>query len=495
MSGHRQGSLARSSTRWLSITLLLGGCAQLAGIDETSGGGSGAGQSLTFERVSIGATVVKAPADLFANGANYLIPDAVTGFVRVSAALVPPDRWTASIRSGTPAVQFDLPDDPTPQQRIFELPNAHLLGSFAVLEHPARLPAPVDATLTVSVTLDAPYAGNESLQLFTAGSWNTRALDVPVLGATQATTPTFPFTAMTSTTGRPHEMLTTADAIVILKLIGNQLVGTADVASFDQTGNESISGTIVPVVRDQTLDIVVDQTAIATRLSAVRPAVSATPAMSWSLRAAPGADYAIDTGPLLHAASVSAVDPGTITAMYGNPFVAREWRSLLTWVASATRSYTPPALGLPVTLRAQMFQRALPSPALALELPAGLPELISLDGMSLSTDGLTIPASVRPVVISFVTDRPANTMYALEVFELVPNEAMTGLVLKRTMTMSGVSPTFTVPGEVFVSGKHYTVRASAIAGGFPNIASGDMQTRSLPFAQSFLDSGVFQVTP
>ncbi len=485
--------------RALALVVLgfLGGCAQLAGIDETSAGdGSQPGKvSLTFERVSVGATVVKGPLDLSGNEANYLVPDAILGFVRVPATVAAPGTWSASIMDGTPAVQFDLPEDAVPQQRIFALPSRDLLASFVSLEHPDRAPAPAGATITVNVALDVPYAGNETLQLFTVGSWNARNLDAPPLGAGMVAPPAFAFTSMASTTGRPHEQLTTADAVLVLKLIGNQLVGALDVPPFEQTGMDTITGTITAVPRTEMLNVSVDQAAVASRYSAVRPAGAATPAMSWSLRAAPGADYAVDNGPLLHAAAVTAAEPGTITAAYGNPFTAKGWATLLTWSTSATRTYTPPALALPVTLRAQMFQRALPAAGLVLDLPAGLPELITMNGMSLSTDGLTISTQGRPVEISFLTDRMANTMYVVEVLELVPNPAGTALVLTRVMSATGVAPQFTVPGEVFVTGKHYTVRAMTVQGGFPNIATGDMQTRSLPIAQALLDSGVFQVGP
>ncbi|MDQ3365894.1 MAG: hypothetical protein M3680_10745 [Myxococcota bacterium] len=481
-----------------TLTLvLLGSCAQLAGIDETSAGdGAQPGTvSLTFERVSIGATIVKGPLDLSANQASYLVPDAALGFVRVPTTLQSPGTWTAPIVDGTPAVVFDVPEDPVPQQRMFALPNRELRASFVTLEHPDRTPAPAGATLAVTVTLDAPYAGNETLQLFTMGSWNTRTLEAPLLGTTTVATPPFAFTSMTSTTGRPHEKLTTADAVLVLKLIGNQLVGALEVPPFEQTGMDTIMGTITAVPRTETLDVTVDQAAAATRFSAVRPAVAATPAMSWALRAAPGAGYAVDNGPLLHAAAVTPLDPEKITVAYGNPFTARGWPTLLTWSTTAARTYTPPALALPVTLRAQMFQRALPTAGMVLDLPAGLPELITMNGMSLSTDGLTISTQGRPVEISFLPDRTANTMYVVEIFELVPNAAATALVLTRVMTAAGVAPQFTLPAEVFVTGKHYTVRAMTVKGGFPNIATGDMQTRSLPIAQALLDSGVFQVGP
>ena len=56
----------------LGALILLGGCAQLFGIDQTTGSGGGGGSndappamaSLRFVRMSIGASVVRAPQDL-----------------------------------------------------------------------------------------------------------------------------------------------------------------------------------------------------------------------------------------------------------------------------------------------------------------------------------------------------------------------------------------------------------------------------------------------
>lgn len=484
------------SSSWPVAVLALAGCAQLAGIDETTGGvPPGPGVNLTVERVSIGATVVRGPQDLSANTARWLLPDvsAPGGFTPITGTLVPPNTWHAEINEATPPVQFDLPDLPVPQVRLYEFPHADLKTAFTVLEHPNPTPPPASAMLTVSATLDVPYAG-EILQLFTVGTWASRGLAPPLAGATALNPPPFMYASMVPQTGRPLEKLTTADAVFVFRYAGNQLVGMLDVAPFEQTGTDTISGTLVTLPLNQALDARVDQAAVARRLTAVRPAVGA-PAMAWNLRAAPGYQFGIENGPLLHAAAVVATDPTTITAAYANPFLTRDWKTLLTWNTRATRSYTIPALALPVTLAAGMFERAEPAPALALALPAGLPELISIDGKPLSTDGLTIPRPTSPVVVTFVTDVQQNTLYQLELVELVPNMAGTAIEQWKVITVFAVTPQLTVPVDAFKPGSHYTIRAITIKGGYPKIGTGDLAARDLPVATSFLDSGVFQVTP
>ncbi|HEU0031070.1 MAG TPA: hypothetical protein VFQ53_10595 [Kofleriaceae bacterium] len=478
-----------------SLLFLVGltGCAQLAGIDETSGTGR-AGVSLSFERVSVGASVSRAPLDLTGRTATFLVPDAAdpTGLARVAATQDGVDRWTAEIFDATPSVVFDLPDFPDPLTRMLAFDSRDLLGDFVVLEHPNATPAPDAASLTVQVALDTPYNG-EGLQIFTLGSWNQRGLEAPVLGAGAIGPLTFAMTSMTSLTGRPHEAITSADSVVVLRYIGNQLNGALEATPFDQTGNDMITGTINPVPADRMLDIRVNQAQAVTRYSTARPAVTNI-SFSWALRAAPGADLNVDLGPLLNAATVGT-DPQTITAMYGNPFAAK-WKTILTWSTSASRSVVPTGQTLPIGLSAQMFQREVePGAGAMLDLPAGFPQLITIGTTPLSADNTTIPVPTSAVEVSFVTDRPTNTFYQAQLFEIVPNADATALVLKPVVFASAAEPKFVFPPELFQPGKTYTIRAVSVVGGFPNAAAGDLRTRAMPFALSLLDSGVFQVMP
>jgi hypothetical protein len=140
-----------------------------------------------------------------------------------------------------------------------------------------------------------------------------------------------------------------------------------------------------------------------------------------------------------------------------------------------------------------MHERAILAPGLQMKLPAGLPTRITLLGAVLETDGITIARPTRAVEVSFSVDVPANTMYQLQLFRLVPNMASTALQLELQLGASGVAPRFLLPPEVFEPGALYTLRAISVQGGFPALAEGDMTQRSMPVAISFLDSGVFQV--
>lgn len=478
---------------------LLAGCAQLAGIDETSGPTTPDQATLSVERVSIGSAVVVGPQDLSANTAQFLVPDdtAEDGFSHVDAELVANDTWGAKV-PGAPAVLFDLPDKPDPQKRMLDLGIRNTFMSFGVLEHPNPEAPPGAAMLTVRGTLPSAYAATESLQVYIVGAWAQRAIpgaDLPMVGDTAFGPVTFAYGMMNALTQRPLEKITTADAVLLLRYIGNRLTGVMEGAPFEQTGSDMVMGTMTNVAPAETLDIMVGPpAAVAARFAPARPAVPNL-SMVWSLHAAPGAQYAFDSGPLLHQAAVAMADTGMVNATYGNPFVAKGWPTTLTWQATASRSYTPAGQTLPATLQAGLQQIVAPTPSQVLDFPAGLPEAISIDGRPLSTDGVTIAKPTQPVSVTFVSAIQTNTLYAVNLYELVPNAGGTALSHQLVLSTYALAPRATFPPGLFEAGKIYVLRAYCIQGGLPKAAEGDLRVRSLPYAHGFLDSGVFTVMP
>jgi hypothetical protein len=474
--------------RFAVLAAMLCGCAQLFGLDETSG--SPQAVSLTVQRASVGARVVLAPQDLAASTGKYLVPSEAdpTGLLGVLVAQAEPGLWIAPVTGATP-ILFELPDYPKPIPRLYDFPRPGVKGLFAVLEHPSPQPAPMNATIAVNATLDTAFTGAERFELQTLGSWNAIALTPPAVG-TAALTQTFAFTAMTSITGRPHERITADDAAVVLRYVGNELRAAFKAPPFEQIGTDTITGTLI-AVDVQPFTVAIDQADLMRRYSAARPLVG-TPTLSWTLRAAPGAQLNIDNGPLL--ASGAPTDMTAISSQAGNPF-APDWPSVLLWQTQATRSYTPPSAGLPVSLLAGMFERAVLAPGLEMKLPAGFPAQIAIGGASLESDGVTIPKPTRAVEVTFMADVPTNTMYQLHLYKLVPNAGNTALVPELKLSASGGAPRFVLPPDLFEANAFYTLRAQAVQGGFPAIAEGDLTQRTLPLASSFLDSGVFLVKP
>src|SRR5262249_9310083 len=159
------------------------------------------------------------------------------------------------------------------------------------------------------------------------------------------------------------------------------LTGVAEAAPFDQTDAATAVTTqpMAPVAADHMLDVKVAPAALTARYTKVQPAV-ATLQMNWSVVAAPGYRITSTAGPLLTSGSVMAMDTG-VMAKYGNPFAARGWNAMLLLATVESRSYQLPGTMAPtpaVDLFAGMNQFIEPSPGFDMNLPAGLPIVISL---------------------------------------------------------------------------------------------------------------------
>ncbi|MEO7732066.1 MAG: hypothetical protein ABIY55_13920 [Kofleriaceae bacterium] len=476
------------------------GCASLAGIDDTTGDARGS-NAVELTRISIGAQVVTTPLDLTGLQATYLVPNAANpaGVDRVPAINAGPGKWTADLSAAAP-VDLTVPEVP-PIPRLFSFPNPALKVPFNVFEHPNPTPAPTPAMLDLTVQLDAATVGTEGFQIFTVGAWSQRTVDpadLPMAGSVQLGPLSYDFHTSTSLSGRPLDALTQQDRFFVLRYDGTELTGVAEVPPFDQTGADTLVATMVPVTLGEPLDVRIEPARLTTRYASVRPAVSDLQ-MGWSLTAAPGLGAAKTSGPVLQSGALAENDSG-VTVAYGNPFTDPMWRTAFTLTTLETRVYTPPGGTMPVTLQAGMSQVLIPSTGFVLTVPAGLPELITLDRMPLSTDGQTIAAPTKLVEVTFVADTPVTgaanaTLYTLGVFDLLPNAAMTGLEYHQVLAATGSEAKFELPPEIFQVGHSYTLRATCHLAGYPAIASGDLVMRDLPFAESFLDSAVITVTP
>lgn len=475
----------------------LAGCAQLAGIDSTNGEGL-PGNSLGVRRMSVGKTVDVGPLDLTGLQATYLV-DGASGIDRVAATNDGGGNWVTKVRSPAP-VLFTLPDDPA-LQRLFDFPkNRALTILYAQLEHPGRAPAPEGAMLTVAAHLDAPTTAADRFQIYTMGSWSAFDVAAPADASTDVLV-TYPFDMSSRVTGRAQlDRLTMQDVFLVLRYTANaaqpevvQLTGVAEAAPFDQTGADMVSATMTAVAADRMLDVTISPD-ITGRYLPVRPAVSGL-VMGWNLVAAPGAAIASNAGPALAGGPLKATDLG-VSAMYGNPFAGspHNWRTLFTLATYETRTYKP-SMDATVTLYAGMNQYVEPSAGLKLNLDAGLPEQISLNMQSLSTDGQTIPRPTGFVPVTFVATPMVNTLYGVQLFDLVPSIDGTRLDYHLVLDALGTEATFQLPPDVFVVGHSYTLRALCTAGGFPALSTGDLTVRQVPLSQSFLDSGVFTVMP
>lgn len=453
--------------------------------------------------MSVGATVQVADLDLGGLQATYLVANAgnPAGFDRVDATAGAMGTWSTNLTAAAP-VLFTLPDVPTQIQRMFSFPTQSVSALYGVLEHPNRMPAPDGAMLHVQVGLDTPFTGAESYQTYCVGSWTNRGFAAAEIIGNVSLDATFAYNTTNNLAGRGtlYDAITTDDAFLALRYVGPTLTGAAVFDPFAMTGTNTISSTMAPVARSETLDVKLDPTSLATRYTAARPAV-ANLAMSWSVVAAPGYKIASNAGPALSSGGLAATDTGVNTT-YGNPFTQRGWNTIFTLGTSESRTYTPMGTATPVTLYAGLNQFIEPSPGFVLTVPAQLPELITLDGMPLTTDGLTVPTPTKFLEVSYIGDNANATVYNLQVIDLLPNTAGTALEFHVVLAASGTETkagtnqaVFHIPPETFKTGHRYTLRAITNYGGYPAIATGDLTQRELPLSQGYLDSGVFTVMP
>ena len=471
------------------VPLALAGCAQLFGIDNTTGADAGSSLTLSVQRVSIGASVIKNPQDLTGQTAEFLVGDA-TGLTRNAAVISGPGTWTADIPTGTPPALFTLPDLPM-GHHYWSLPSRAMRGNFKVFEHPNPTAPSSTSQLALNVTLPAPYNG-ETLIVYAIGAWMDHALagaEVPAVMAPSVAT-TIPYASFTPATGSVMpSRITAADVVLVLQYTGSDLTGVLQAAQFDQTdGTDNIGGTMVTVAHDKMLSVPVPAM-IAQRFSAVRPAVGA-PSTSWSLSAAPGASVGTAFGPQLLTGAPAAMDT-MITAMYGNPFESLGWPAIFNVGSVGSRTYMFNAL--PVSLNA-VLSSYVDASATDAPYSAGLPTTINLGTTQLTTDGQTIALdATKPIEITVSPDQSMNTLYTARIDELVVN--MMNMTVERHTVFDGASttPTFDLPSDLLVSGHTYVIRGGCIVGGFTMAASGDLQTVSFPIAFGQLDSGVFTV--
>jgi hypothetical protein len=492
------------------IAVASAGCAQLFGFEETSASSPDAipiapTMSIQFERISIGSTLVRAPEDLTGTSATYWIEDAAapSGLRRVQATLAAAkDRWVAEVDEGTRAsVEFGVPDEINPFRRLFAFPSRTVKTLNGFYEHPNMIDAPMGGSFATRLTLPSAYVAGEAFVLSAIGPWvqhTYTAAELPAAG-TGATViaATIPYntTAFPSSVGaRPIPKLTAQDQLVALRYVGNDLTAAGVVSPFEQTGGSDAVNVSLTSVPHAPLDVTIDPMGAQMRLAGTSPAVT-TVSMAWYVTASPGWKLATNVGPLLNAVGVAVMDSGRITTGFGNPFESLGWTSLFTWTAYRYRTYTVPAFNLPLTLYAGLYQFDDVAPGLTLDLPVGLPVLVSINKMPLNADGLSITLEPgKAVELGLVADRPTNVVYQWNVYEVAPNMAMPpALEFKVRYVALATETAVKIPDDIFEAGKVYMVRAHAIQGGYPAFSMGDLTVRDVPYAVGFLDAGVFTV--
>jgi hypothetical protein len=464
------------------------GCAQLAGIQETTS----PPESATFDlqRVSIGAKVVTAPQDLGTGVPKFLVPSGSdpSGLAQIAAMQTMPGEWHASA-AGAIGVTYTVPDVPTPSREALEFGQVES-GNHVVFEHPNAMETG-KSMLMLDVTLPGTYAATQSLQVAAIGPWALHALtggEVPMVGASAIAT-TLDYSTFGTLDGHPPTRILSQDQVVVLRYTGGTLTGQLIVTPFDQsTTTDPIMGTMAAVTPTTPLDATIDVMAASTRMSAQMPS-GTTFGASWALQAAPGYMFGQTAGVQLDGGGL-AMMATMFASTYANPFAQLGWQPLVAYVAGSSRTYT--LGGIAVTLSSDLVQIVEPATGLHLDFPAGLPTLVALGGAPLVIDGASVivdPATALDIDIT--TDGTANSVYTATLIEYA---VVAGAVTQtRVFTIAGPDPHLTLPPGVLQVGHTYAVSAVGIAGGYPNAGSGDLATFSLPISYGVLTSAVFTV--
>jgi len=488
----------------VSVAFAGSGCAQLFGIDDTTGSGGGDGGlppnevSAKIDHISIAAQVATMPQDLTGQTATYTTP---TGAVIATAGT---GEFIATIPDGTPPIAFTLPDVPTPFLRVFDLGARSLAIGYVHFEHPDPQPAPVGATIAIHATLPSSYVSAEGFQVYSVGTWGVHTmtaaeLPAPNTGAT-AIGVTLPYDSAAGHfslgTSAPLAGITTADQLLLLRYVGSNLTGYLPYTPFTGTGADSVTGTMSVNTANKTLTQTIDPTAPGARFAAARPAPSGL-SMYWEVLAAPDSQHGNAGGTQLNLAAVPSTQAaGPINASYANPFGSLGWGSVLAWLASESRQFTDTASGQSITLSTGLQQFVDASSTDPLDLPAGVPLTVSIDQMPLVTDGMAVALDLSATGTSVLSidgpDRPNSDLYEWTVYELVPGA--TALSASPRLDAYAVQPTITIPTSVFVAGHIYSIRAFCRVGGYPSLATGDIETTQFPTSLGYHDSGAFTVS-
>lgn len=465
-----------------ALALVSTGCAQLFGLSDTSSSGRA---TLELRRVSIGATVVTGPLDL---GTAVPTFEGATG--NLPGMMTAPGTWSAGI-SGATGVVYTAPDLPTPFQHALELGTQITSADFVVLEHPNPKPAPASSWM-VDVTLPAPYAAGETLEILAIGAWTHHVLagaELPAPGAPAISTTIPNASFVASAAGKPAR-ITMQDQVVVVRYTAGLLSGAFIVPMLDQTdGSDPITGTMVAAAPDTPFDATISPTTVAGRFAAVHPASSGL-AQSWFVVASPGHAQGVAAGVTLDGGAIAMADT-SFSASVANPFAQLDWKPLLGYTTSETRTFMLGGAALGLT--SSLTTIAAPAPGLVLDLPAGLATSVALGGTALDTDGMTVTVDpTKPVTVDITADRPNNTAYQVTLDEI----AVVGASVTQTpvIAVTGTTPHLTLPANVVQRGHTYTLVAACVTG-YPNAASGDLQTVALPMTSSSVPSGVFTIAP
>ena len=467
--------------RPIAIATLCAGCAQLAGIKDTS---KPAGEvTLQLQRVYVGATLATEPLVL------ATAPSVILSGSTVPALPTTPGTYTANATDPL-GVFYTGTDLPMPVQHLLSLGATMSADETVFVHQNASAPDPA-AAMTLNVTLPGSYETTQTLQVVAIGAWSAHTLsgmmELPGVGTTTLSASIAYSTFLPMTTQSPIVKIVKADQVVITRSTGQTLTGQLIVPPFDQTASDMITGTMAMVTPTAPFDATIDPTTISTRLGTVQPAGTSFSSL-WRLDASPGYAVGQSGGIQLDGGSL-AMTATSISSSYANPFAGLSWKPVLEYASYSSRTYMMGTM--PVSLTSYLIEERDPAPGLMLDVPAALPQTATLGTTVLSTDGLMINIdATAPTPLTFTTESGTATLYGATVYELAPD--MTGAIQRnRVLAMLALAPSFSIPAGVLQNGHTYEIDCATVSGGYTGAASGNLQTFAFPASFAIAATGVF----
>jgi hypothetical protein len=372
--------------------------------------------------------------------------------------------------------------------RVYSLPDATaIVGQHSILRHPIPMSPPPGAQIGLDVTFTTPFATGDQMMLTGVGAWITHVFPLqPAATDTTWTVQPFPY-AMVDTFGdAPLEAIRNADDVFLLRYDTTGLVGVGELTDSDMVaGVNHFDVTVDTVVMDRQVQIAGISNELQERIAALVPAYLDDFTARWQINAAPGASRAAAEGVRLNHGSLPTTAGGLLGGLYTTMFEPRGWLPVLVLSAFASRSYDNG--GMPVDLFAGLTRFGEPMSTTSADFDQGIPIAVTLNGQPLDIDDTQVPIVANELArIVAASDRPC-TFWIVDLLRIAPGATEPRVEVAIT-SIDGDVP---IDGAMFQDGGTYVLRAFCVASGIPDVAAGDLQTRTFPFAYGFADSAVF----
>jgi hypothetical protein len=467
----------------------LASCAQVFGIDETSGPPVEEGRDVSFSWTQgyIGATYKESPLDLTGATGAFFTTAADGTRTEIPSTVGAPGTFVATVNDTDTMThaRVVLPTLNNGAARFYKLPGNALKGITHLARHEDQQPPPMGATITFQGIIDIFDPALDVVHVIVMGPWSRL---IATAGQTMVN-----YSSFIPMYGGPLVRITPEDKMVLIRQRAGFAEGSLIVDGFTQAANNLVVGNLNSFVRDKPVAFNWNAPATVAAFAGTQPSTPLGGA-AWYVNYTPlDAGHDVGVGLAAIGLDIGAAESVAVAANYGIPFTAPGWDAVFTLHRVGARSVTIPNFG----------QFSVNSSTLYLAPPAGsasatadallLPQSVSVAGTVTSTDGMSMTIDrARPVRLSIAMAPGATCqMSYFVVFEYQKNMAMEISGVMRAEAFS-IDREIEIDNSLFEAGKHYSVVGTCFRQGFTNVANGDL-SRSYPHEYGQLAGGTFTV--